>query len=92
MLLNDSFSVPCRAEKSRLAAKDRRDREVEELTRLAQLLPFDESVTSKLDKGSILRLTIDFFRMKSILSNGQCSWSIIVVESACALIARSGSY
>ena len=64
-------SLGCRAEKSRTAAKKRRDLECKELDRLSQLLPFPEDVTSKLDKGTVLRLTISYLRMKQYAQKGE---------------------
>ena len=51
-------------------AKKRRDQESELLNKLASLLPVPESVTSKLDKGSILRLTVYYLRMKKYSQKG----------------------
>ncbi|XP_070578539.1 hypoxia-inducible factor 1-alpha-like isoform X2 [Ptychodera flava] len=42
----------------------RRDKEGVEIVALAKLLPFPEEITSKLDKGSIIRLTTSYLRMK----------------------------
>ncbi|XP_072032163.1 uncharacterized protein [Amphiura filiformis] len=42
----------------------RRDKEGVEITTLAKLLPYPDEVTSKLDKGSIIRLTSSYLRMK----------------------------
>ncbi|KAJ8044506.1 Endothelial PAS domain-containing protein 1 [Holothuria leucospilota] len=52
------------AEKSRHAAKMRRDKESEEISALSKLLPYPEEVTSRLDKGSVIRLATSFLRMK----------------------------
>ncbi|XP_072030681.1 uncharacterized protein [Amphiura filiformis] len=57
-------SATSRAERSRNAAKMRRDKEGVEITTLAKLLPYPDEVTSKLDKGSIIRLTSSYLRMK----------------------------
>ncbi|XP_071962479.1 uncharacterized protein [Antedon mediterranea] len=53
-----------RAEKSRYAAKMRRDKEGVEIAALSKLLPFPEEITSKLDKGSIIRLATSYLRIK----------------------------
>ncbi|XP_063958708.1 uncharacterized protein LOC129264462 isoform X1 [Lytechinus pictus] len=53
-----------RAERSRHAAKMRRDKETEEISALSKLLPYPEEVTRRLDKGSIIRLTTSYLRMK----------------------------
>ncbi|XP_071506240.1 uncharacterized protein [Diadema antillarum] len=57
-------SVNSRAERSRHAAKMRRDKETEEISALSKLLPYPEEVTRRLDKGSIIRLTTSYLRMK----------------------------
>ncbi|KAL5008542.1 hypothetical protein ScPMuIL_014123 [Solemya velum] len=53
-----------RAEKSKQAAKMRRDKEGVEMERLSKLLPYTEEVIAKLDKGSVIRLAIHYLRMK----------------------------
>lgn len=72
-----------RAEKSRCAAKYRRDRESEELANLTELLPFDPEVVKNLDKASILRLATCYLQMKQITKQGkfyiymQCHYSYL---------------
>ena len=60
-----------RKEKSRDAARCRRGKESEVFYELAQQLPLPHSVSSGLDKASIMRLTISFLRMRKLLSTGQ---------------------
>uniref|UniRef100_A0A3B4AVF8 Hypoxia-inducible factor 1-alpha n=1 Tax=Periophthalmus magnuspinnatus TaxID=409849 RepID=A0A3B4AVF8_9GOBI len=60
-----------RKEKSRDAARCRRGKESEVFYELAQQLPLPHSVSSSLDKASIMRLTISYLRMRKLLSNGQ---------------------
>ena len=62
--------VNYRAEKSRCAAKVRRDREAEELDRLAALLPYPHDVISKLDKATVLRLALCYFQIKHFTRKG----------------------
>lgn len=60
-----------RKEKSRDAARCRRGKESEVFYQLAQELPLPHSVSSSLDKASIMRLTISYLRMRKLLKNGQ---------------------
>ncbi|XP_023668715.2 hypoxia-inducible factor 1-alpha-like [Paramormyrops kingsleyae] len=57
-----------RKEKSRDAARCRRGKESEVFYELARQLPLAHSVTSNLDKASIMRLTISYLRMRRLLS------------------------
>ncbi|KAL3049214.1 hypothetical protein OYC64_008647 [Pagothenia borchgrevinki] len=57
-----------RKEKSRDAARSRRGKESEVFYELAQELPLAHSVSSSLDKASIMRLIISYLRMRKLLS------------------------
>uniref|UniRef100_A0A8C3A0Q6 Hypoxia-inducible factor 1-alpha n=1 Tax=Cyclopterus lumpus TaxID=8103 RepID=A0A8C3A0Q6_CYCLU len=57
-----------RKEKSRDAARCRRGKESEVFYELAQELPLPHSVSSSLDKASIMRLIISYLRMRKVLS------------------------
>ncbi|KAK1894009.1 Hypoxia-inducible factor 1-alpha [Dissostichus eleginoides] len=57
-----------RKEKSRDAARSRRGKESEVFYELAQELPLPHSVSSSLDKASIMRLIISYLRMRKLLS------------------------
>ncbi|XP_078724366.1 hypoxia-inducible factor 1-alpha isoform X2 [Lampetra fluviatilis] len=59
-----------RKEKSRDAARCRRSNETEVFYELANELPLPHSVTSHLDKASIMRLAISYLRMRKLLHNG----------------------
>lgn len=63
-----------RKEKSRDAARCRRSKETEVFYDLAHQLPLPHSVTSHLDKASIMRLAISFLRTRKLLATG-CSSS-----------------
>ncbi len=79
----------CRAEKSRYAAKKRRDQELEEMERLAQLLPFPEDVLTRLDKGTILKLAICYLQMKQFTKEGQYpAFTYIPYISLCSLLTN----
>ncbi|XP_041070797.1 hypoxia inducible factor 1 subunit alpha a isoform X1 [Carcharodon carcharias] len=65
-----SGSSERRKEKSRDAARCRRTKESEVFYELAHELPLPHSVTSHLDKASIMRLTISYLRMRKLLDAG----------------------
>uniref|UniRef100_A0A8C8Z2D1 Endothelial PAS domain protein 1 n=1 Tax=Prolemur simus TaxID=1328070 RepID=A0A8C8Z2D1_PROSS len=58
-----------RKEKSRDAARCRRSKETEVFYELAHELPLPHSVSSHLDKASIMRLAISFLRTQKLLSS-----------------------
>ncbi|XP_071760333.1 hypoxia inducible factor 1 subunit alpha a [Centroberyx gerrardi] len=60
-----------RKEKSRDAARCRRGKESEVFYELAQQLPLPHSVSSNLDKASIMRLTISYLRMRKLLNTDE---------------------
>lgn len=68
---NSRVSSDRRKEKSRDAARCRRGKESEVFYELAQELPLPHSVTSNLDKASIMRLAISYLHMRNLLSTGQ---------------------
>uniref|UniRef100_A0AAQ5XNR4 Hypoxia-inducible factor 1-alpha n=1 Tax=Amphiprion ocellaris TaxID=80972 RepID=A0AAQ5XNR4_AMPOC len=65
--VNRKVSSERRKEKSRDAARCRRGKESEVFYELAQQLPLPHSVSSSLDKASIMRLTISYLRMRKLL-------------------------
>ena len=62
-----------RKEKSRDAARCRRSKETEVFYELAHELPLPHSVSSHLDKASIMRLAISFLRTHKLLSSGEAA-------------------
>lgn len=67
-----------RKEKSREAARYRRSKESEIFTDMANLLPVPASLSSQLDKASIMRLTIAFLKTQSLLGNSKPTFLIIL--------------
>ncbi|NXD26727.1 SIM2 protein, partial [Spelaeornis formosus] len=53
-------------EKSKNAAKTRREKENGEFYELAKLLPLPSAITSQLDKASIIRLTTSYLKMRAV--------------------------
>uniref|UniRef100_A0AAX7SE14 Hypoxia-inducible factor 1-alpha n=1 Tax=Astatotilapia calliptera TaxID=8154 RepID=A0AAX7SE14_ASTCA len=69
--LSSRASSERRKEKSRDAARCRRGKESEVFYELAQQLPLPHSVSSSLDKASIMRLAISYLRMRKLLSTDE---------------------
>ncbi|KAJ3589271.1 hypothetical protein NHX12_010116 [Muraenolepis orangiensis] len=57
-------------DKSKNAAKTRREKENGEFYELAKLLPLPSAITSQLDKASIIRLTSSYLKMRSVFPDG----------------------
>ncbi|XP_029459332.1 single-minded homolog 2 isoform X3 [Rhinatrema bivittatum] len=57
-------------EKSKNAAKTRREKENGEFYELARLLPLPSAITSQLDKASIIRLTTSYLKMRAVFPEG----------------------
>lgn len=58
-------------EKSKNAAKTRREKENGEFYELAKLLPLPSAITSQLDKASIIRLTSSYLKMRAVFPDGK---------------------
>lgn len=58
-------------EKSKNAAKTRRENENGEFYELAKLLPLPAAITSQLDKASIIRLTSSYLKMRAVFPDGR---------------------
>ncbi|XP_062595535.1 circadian locomoter output cycles protein kaput-like isoform X1 [Saccostrea cucullata] len=65
-----------RAEKSRIAAQGRRDKEAEEMTSLIELLPFEKSTLQKMDKNSLLELILNYLQMKQYIEKEMATLSL----------------
>ncbi|KAK7907076.1 hypothetical protein WMY93_015688 [Mugilogobius chulae] len=75
-------------EKSRSAAKTRREKENGELYELAKLLPLPAAITSQLDKASVIRLSSAYLRVRALfhqhgLGDGR---SPLVSRCSCTLL------
>jgi hypothetical protein len=60
-------------EKSKNAARSRREKENSEFLELAKLLPLPSAITSQLDKASIIRLTTSYLKMRQVFPDGKCT-------------------
>lgn len=95
-------------EKSKNAAKTRREKENGEFYELAKLLPLPSAITSQLDKASIIRLTTSYLKMRAVFPDGKfistgdgfpalpdgiCLWfAVHRIISQCLLISLSCFY
>uniref|UniRef100_A0A4W5JU20 BHLH domain-containing protein n=1 Tax=Hucho hucho TaxID=62062 RepID=A0A4W5JU20_9TELE len=61
-----NFNISEMKEKSKNAAKTRREKENGEFYELAKLLPLPSAITSQLDKASIIRLTTSYLKMRAV--------------------------
>ncbi|XP_016405825.1 single-minded homolog 1-like [Sinocyclocheilus rhinocerous] len=57
-------------EKSKTAARTRREKEKSEFHELARMLPLPSAITSQLDKASIIRLTSSYLKMRLVFPQG----------------------
>ncbi|KAL3276361.1 hypothetical protein HHI36_011744 [Cryptolaemus montrouzieri] len=57
-------------EKSKNAARSRREKENAEFLELGKLLPLPAAITSQLDKASIIRLTTSYLKMRQVFPDG----------------------
>ena len=67
-------------DKSKNAAKTRREKENAEFYELAKLLPLPPAITSQLDKASIIRLTTSYLKMRAVFPDGQCFMMVSVLR------------
>lgn len=58
-------------EKSKNAARSRREKENAEFLELAKLLPLPAAITSQLDKASVIRLTTSYLKMRQVFPEGK---------------------
>lgn len=66
-------------EKSKNAARSRREKENAEFLELAKLLPLPSAITSQLDKASIIRLTTSYLKMRQVFPDGKwCLHAFII--------------
>ncbi|XP_016431291.1 single-minded homolog 1-like [Sinocyclocheilus rhinocerous] len=77
-------------EKSKTAARTRREKENSEFHELARMLPLPSAITSQLDKASIIRLTSSYLKMRLVFPQGHPLQRLS--EDVCAgLLSERGS-
>ncbi|XP_050028099.2 single-minded homolog 1 isoform X2 [Dermacentor andersoni] len=82
-------------EKSKNAARSRREKENAEFGELGQLLPLPAAITSQLDKASVIRLTSSYLKMRDLFPDGLGdSWGSCppVISSREGAIKELGSH
>lgn len=57
-------------EKSKNAARTRREKENAEFYELGKLLPLPAAITNQLDKASVIRLTTSYLKMRALFPEG----------------------
>ncbi|KAI8520301.1 protein dimerization [Branchiostoma belcheri] len=74
--------VEAMKEKSKNAARTRREKENYEFSLLAKLLPLPSAITSQLDKASIIRLTTSYLKMRAVFPEGKQATQTLGQRSA----------
>jgi hypothetical protein len=64
------FRIEAMKEKSKNAARSRREKENTEFFELAKLLPLPHAITDQLDKASVIRLTTSYLKMRTMIPEG----------------------
>ena len=68
---------PVMKDKSKNAARNRREKENGEFFELGRLLPLPAAITSQLDKASIIRLTTSFLKMRQVFPEGERALTVL---------------
>ncbi|XP_069801019.1 single-minded homolog 2 [Dendropsophus ebraccatus] len=76
-------------EKSKNAAKTRREKENGEFYELAKLLPLPSAITSQLDKASIIRLTTSYLKMRAVFPDEYEIERSFFLRMKCVLAKRN---
>jgi len=71
VLIADIAKTCAMKEKSKNAARTRREKENTEFCELAKLLPLPAAITSQLDKASVIRLTTSYLKMRQVFPDGK---------------------
>ncbi|XP_073987454.1 single-minded homolog 1-like isoform X3 [Rhodnius prolixus] len=88
-----SYNGPSMKEKSKNAARSRREKENTEFLELAKLLPLPSAITSQLDKASIIRLTTSYLKLRNLFPDGLGdAWGAAPPPASEASIIELGSH
>ncbi|XP_071956970.1 uncharacterized protein [Antedon mediterranea] len=80
-------------EKSKNAARTRREKENAEFLELAKLLPLPSAITTQLDKASIIRLSTSYLKMRALFPEGLGeSWGCRAPSSLDKVAKELGSH
>ena len=66
-------------DRSKNAARSRREKENSAFEQLGRLLPISEAISSQLDKGSTIRQTISLLRLHAMFPAGEVVWASCVL-------------
>lgn len=67
----DPELIAAMKEKSKTAARTRREKENTEFNELGKLLPLPTVITQQLDKASVIRLTTSYLKMRQVFPDGE---------------------
>lgn len=76
-------------EKSKNAARTRREKENTEFSELGKLLPLQREITQQLDKASVIRLTTSYLKMRQVFPDGECQTHCFFVFRFFSLCIKS---
>ncbi|KAL4232936.1 putative secreted beta-glucosidase sim1 [Mactra antiquata] len=80
-------------DKSKNAARTRREKENAEFYELAKLLPLPTAITSQLDKASIIRLSTSYLKMRTVFPDGLGDqWGCVSTKHRTPLERELGSH
>lgn len=67
----DKVDIRVMKEKSKNAARSRREKENAEFVELGRLLPLPAAITAQLDKASVIRLSTSYLRLRQLFPDGE---------------------
>lgn len=82
-------------ERSKNAARIRRENENTEFLELAKLLPLPSAITSQLDKASVIRLTTSYLKMRHVFPDGKKNtllFSLVLAWRSCSVLENLLTY